>query len=175
MRFERITSPAHPMYERALALYQISFPSHEQRQLPSQEKILSDTAYHFTLIYDGEAFVGIILFWETEDFLYVEHFCIVPELRSRGYGRMALDHLAGKGNLILLEIDPPVDDIALRRKGFYERSGFVENPYPHVHPPYHRENKGHELTIMSCPRPVHSFECRKFQEYLAAYVMAGAF
>ena len=29
---------------------------------------------------------------------------------------------------MILEIDPPVDDISIRRRGFYERSGFVENP-----------------------------------------------
>ena len=35
------------------------------------------------------------------------------------------------------EIDPPTGDISRRRKGFYERGGFVENPYPHIRPPYH--------------------------------------
>jgi len=45
-----------------------------------------------------------------------------------------------------------VDEIARRRKGFYERCGYAENPYPHVHPPYHCGNKGHELVVMSAPR-----------------------
>lgn len=44
---------------------------------------------------------------QNESFLYIEHFCILPKT-------------------LMLEIDPPKDDISKRRKGFYERSGFTE-------------------------------------------------
>lgn len=33
MRFERITTAEHPMYEKALKLYKISFLEHEQREV----------------------------------------------------------------------------------------------------------------------------------------------
>ena len=49
---------------------------------------------------------------------------------------------------VILEIDPPVDSASQRRKAFYERCGFAENPY-HVHPPYRRGSRGHELVVMS--------------------------
>lgn len=32
MRFERLTSPQHPLYKRAMVLYADSFPPHEQRE-----------------------------------------------------------------------------------------------------------------------------------------------
>ena len=51
------------------------------------------------------------------------------------------------------EIDPPSDDISIHRKSFYERCGFKENAFSHVHPPYHKGNTGHELVIMSSPAP----------------------
>lgn len=54
MRFERLTSPQHPLYKRALAL------------------------------------------------------------------------LAADGLPVILEIDPPVDAVSIRRKGFYQRCGFKE-------------------------------------------------
>ena len=59
--------------------------------------------------------------------------------------------LAAEGKPVILEIDPPVDDLSHRRQGFYERAGYHANPYAHVHPPYHAANRGHALVVMSYP------------------------
>lgn len=175
MNFERLTSPSHPLYNRALELYQISFPFHEQREAPSQVAILQDDAYHFELVFDADIFVGIVLYWECSDFIYIEHFCILPEMRNRQYGQKVLALLQMQQKTLILEIDPPIDAISARRKGFYERCGFVPNPYPHVHPPYHKENKGHELVIMSSPKPISQAEYDAFSVYLKDRVMCNVF
>ena len=93
MTFERIPSPSHPLYADAMALYGISFPAHEQRETPSQTAILTHPDYHFTAILDGSTFVGDMLYWETPDFRYIEHFCILPALRGQRYGSRALSML----------------------------------------------------------------------------------
>lgn len=175
MNLKRITSPVHPAYKRALELYQISFPFHEQREVFSQAAILNNDDYHFDLIYDEDVFVGLILYWETLDFIYVEHFCILPEMRNKQYGQKGLLLLQEKQKTIILEIDPPIDEISIRRKGFYERCGFAENPYYHIHPPYHRGNKGHELVVMSNPAAITQSEYDAFREYLQDTIMDGAF
>ena len=175
MELHDITNTTHPMYPAARELYQISFPFHEQREAPSQAAILQSPDYHFGLLYDGEVFVGLALYWETEDFLYIEHLCIQPALRNRRYGQQALALLQEKGKPVILEIDPPVEELAKRRKGFYERCGFAAVPFPHVHPPYHRESKGHDLVIMSAPRPVTRAEYDRFAAYLRETVMDRAF
>lgn len=175
MDLKRVTGPDHPMYAEAMALYTISFPAHEQREPDSQEQILGKEDYHFDLLYDGDTFVGLILNWQWRDFIYIEHFCILPEFRNRGYGKQALDLLGRKGKTIILEIDPPVDSISRRRKGFYERCGFVENPYAHVHPPYHQGNQGHALTVMSRPGPIVPGTYAAFRKELEETVMAGAY
>ena len=87
-------------------------------------------------------------------FPFHEHFCILPDLRNKKYGQRALELLKEWGKSIILEIDPPVDEISLRRKSFYERAGYRENPFSHVHPPYHAGYSGHPLTVMSCPEPL---------------------
>ena len=138
MQLERLENLNHPMYDKAMELYKISFPVHEQREKDSQEEILKDKDYHFDLIYDEKVFVGLILYWETEDYIYVEHFCILPEARNQRYGARTLELLKEKGKAVILEIDPPIDEQSMRRKGFYERCEFVENSYVHIHPPYHR-------------------------------------
>ena len=175
IRFERVTSIAHKMYKSALQLYQISFPDHEQRESASQADILHDEEYHFDLIYGGDIYVGLILYWETSDFIYVEHFCILPDMRNKKYGQRALELLGRQGKKILLEIDPPIDKVSTSRKGFYERSGFAENPYPHIHPPYHKGNRGHNLVVMSYPAKITQAEYDHFNHYLEHHVMANVF
>ena len=175
LHFERVTNQMHPMYQRALELYQHSFPYHEQREAPSQAAILQNDAYHFDLIYDAETFIGLVLYWEFAGLRYTEHFCILPEMRNRQYGKRVLALLQEKGNTQILEIDPPVDEISIRRKGFYERCGFVENPYPHVHPPYHGGNQGHELVVMSSPARISQSEYDTFFAYLKDNIMKDAF
>lgn len=168
---KRITNILDPMYYEALKLYQISFPHHEQRERHSQNEIIKDHEYHFNLIYDEEVFVGLILYWEQEQFIYIEHFCILPEMRNKQYGDKTLALLAEQGKTTILEIDPPKDSISNRRKGFYERCGFVENFFTHIHPPYHSENKGHHLVIMTSPNQISKELFDTFSHYLKNRVM----
>ena len=89
MRLERVTSAAHPMYTQAMALYKKSFPPYEQREAPSQECILGEEDYNFALVYDGKLFVGLVLYWEAAEYLYIEHFtfCRLCETIVMGGGR----------------------------------------------------------------------------------------
>lgn len=178
MHFVRVTSAADSMYAAAMALYAQSFPAHEQRAAASQAAILRDPAYHFTLIFDDTTFVGMFLYWDAGRFLYVEHFCICPALRGKQYGQRALALLHAQadhnGKSVILEIDPPVDAVSIRRKGFYERAQYHANAFAHVHPPYHAENSGHALVVMSYPTPLTEAAYQKFARYLRDTVMAHA-
>lgn len=171
MNFVRLVSADNKMYQEAMALYRQSFPEHEQRENASQEAILQCGAYHYDLIYDEAIFVGLLLHWETADFTYIEHFCIDPAMRNNRYGQRALELLGKNGKTIILEIDPPIDDLSIRRRSFYERAGYRENPFSHVHPPYHKENAGHPLTVMSRPDVLTQTLYDKFRLYLEKTIM----
>lgn len=171
MRFERLMSTDSSLYDKGIELYSLSFPLHEQRESESQRQIMSHPDYHFNLIFNEDMFVGLMLCWETEDFIYVEHFCIFPELRNNNYGHLSLELLCRQGKTVILEIDPPVDEISNRRRRFYKRAGFVANPFAHVHPPYHIGNIGHELVVMSYPDKLSESEYSRFNKYLSEMVM----
>lgn len=173
MEIHRITQANDPFYQEALALYRISFPLHEQREEPSQTAILGNNAYHFDVVCDGSQFVGEILYWDLGGAYYIEHFCVLPALRNKHYGQKILQ--AYQNTPLILEIDPPVDEISIRRRGFYQRCGFVENPYPHIHPPYHVGNKGHDLVIMSSPEQLSANAYEKFNTFLRDTVMKNAY
>ena len=171
MIFKRIITENDPMFNTAIGLYKISFPIHEQRENKSQIEILGHANYHFNIIYDNDCFVGIILYWETKEFIYIEHFAIDPNLRNGGYGSKVLKQLTDKEKILILEIDPPIDEISIRRKGFYERIGFCENTYAHIHPPYQTNFEGHKLMVLSHPNIINQHTYNMFKNYLDDTVM----
>ena len=171
LRIKRLRTADDPIFAPAMALYAASFPQHEQRLEPSQRRIMAHEQYHFGILHDKEGFAGLALFWDAGAYLYVEHLCISPARRGQGLGTAALDLLAEAGKPVILEIDPPVDEISRRRQAFYERAGFIANPYPHIHPPYRPENSGHALGVMSRPRPRTAGAYAAIAAYLAHVVM----
>ena len=175
MIFKRLTDYLDSRFQEAWELYQESFPIYEQREYHSQLNILQEENYHFDLIYDEMLFVGIVLYWQIENYIYIEHFCILPSLRNKRYGQRVLSLLEKKYQGIILEIDLPIDDIACRRKEFYKRCGFVENDIKHIHPPYHQQDKGHSLMIMSYPNLLKQDEYDLFNIYLKNRIMKNAF
>ena len=76
MEFKRLTDGHHELFPKAMDLYKESFPLHEQRLPQSQQAIMSHPQYHFNLIYEGDIWIGLMLNWETDEYIYVEHFCI---------------------------------------------------------------------------------------------------
>ena len=120
----RMTDPESPYYRQAMELYAAGFPLHEQRIREKQEAVLNNPAYFCCSLWDGVGFAGLLMLWEGPGFTYVEHFAIQPELRGSGLGGRVMEKLMGQGKPVVLEIDPPVDETARRREGFYRRVGF---------------------------------------------------
>lgn len=174
MDFIRLHSAADRRFSEVFSLYRRSFPLHEQRLLPDQADALRHSDYHCCAIEEDGRFCGLLLYWETPGFLYVEHFAVCPELRGAGCGSRALAQLLKAPKPVILEIDPPEDDISLRRRGFYLRAGFCENAGPYTHPAYRRGNAPHRLVLLSAPAPLSAAARRDFCTYLRGTVMAGA-
>ncbi len=171
LEFVRIKSEKDEFFADAMKLYSVSFPLHEQRKSGAQKKVLKDCEYYFYVLLQGGVFAGAMLCWQSENFVYVEHFCILESLRGKGIGTAALEWLFSRGKTVILEIDPPCDAVSIRRKGFYEKAGFFENPYKHIHPPYREEYKGHELVIMSSGAKISEEKYSDFARYLTLRVM----
>lgn len=171
MHFERLCGSQHALYGQAMELYGASFPLHEQRPALSQAAALRHPEYHFELIFEGPEWVGLLLCWHAAQFIYVEHFCIRPQLRGRQYGQKAMELLAAQAKPIILEIDPPVDEVSLRRRGFYQRAGYHQNSFPHRHPPYRQGYQAHPLVVMSYPGPLGGAQYQAFAQYLRHTVM----
>ena len=93
--------------------------------------------------------IGLLTTWHFETFVYIEHFAIDPALRSQGYGTEALKtFISRQEKPIILEAEPPTDDITRRRIGFYQRNGLTMYDFPYIQPAYTPESKPVELRLM---------------------------
>lgn len=138
-----------PAEQQFIALYESAFPANERRPT-AQELALDDPRFEMRIIRHEGNFAGFITLWHFADFVYVEHFATLPELRGHGLGSRTLQTLRHESTKpIVLEVELPENDIALRRMAFYRRAGFVEMPQAYRQPPYTPENDGLPLRIMT--------------------------
>ena len=155
------------LYARAFSLYEAAFPVQERRDAREHQRVMENPDYRPAVLLEKGQFLGIVFYWETEGFIFLEHFATLPALRNQGIGARALAQLKAKGKPILLEIEPPEDELTNRRYGFYRRNGFVMNPHRHIQPKYHRGDPDLELKILSYPAPVDEAFYRHFRSYLS--------
>lgn len=174
LQFIPFESRSDKGWAEAWDLYEESFPRCERWNAQGYDRAFGDPRFEADGIWRGEEFIGILFHWNAGAYRYVEHLAVSPAVRGQNMGSKALAAFCRKVGRVILEIDPPVDEVARRREGFYLRCGFYPNPYPHVHPPYHRGKEGHTLVILSSPRPIGQGEYDRFNQYLQSRVMAGA-
>ncbi len=177
MTLERIQTDDSAEFKFCFELYQASFPAHEKRTWQDQVNALADDAYHYEVIKnDAKDILGILCTWKTAGFVYVEHFAILESARGKSVGSRALQLLIEETDLpIILEIDPPLDAISIRRKSFYERLGFVQNSYKYIHPSYRKDTHAHELTILSLPKltdEIYESFCRYQKDTILQYTQS---
>lgn len=174
MEWIRHTNMDEASFAPAFALYEQSFPLHEQRFAAHQAQAMGDPRFFCESVWENGELLALLFSWRLEDICYVEHYAVNSSLRGGGLGSQILREFCQREGKVVLEIDPLVDEISRRRKGFYERLGFCANPWPHAHPPYRKANAPHELIVMSWPRELSREEYDRFYRALAREVMAYA-
>ena len=151
-------------FEKVYALMDESFPPDERRPYGEQKALLDDEAYRILVLPapNGEV-QGFFCLWEFDTFLFVEHFAVNPAFRNGGVGsKMLAALLETTAKPVCLEVELPETEMARRRIGFYQRNGFVLNPYPYVQPPISAGRNPLPLAIMSAPRAIDQKEFDEF-------------
>lgn len=165
MFLHRMKSTEEEYYAPLISLYEANFAYPERHDAQEQKRILRCDCYYCCAVMDPMP-VGLAFFWETDDFLYLEHLCVDPVYRQRGYGSQILDLLKARGKQIILEIEPVVDTVTQKRRAFYERNGFVKNPYPHLQPKYHYEDADLPLWIFTSEGEIDPKRYEDFHAFL---------
>ena len=111
--------------------------------------------------------IGFFALWQFSEFLFVEHFAVAPPLRGKGMGSKMLSALKEKAKTpIVLEVELPETEIARRRIGFYERSGFHLNGFSYEQPSLGKGRSPVLLQLMSYPVPLSEEEFFQVKETL---------
>ena len=151
LQLNKIESQASPYWDSLALVYHTSFPIDEQRPIEDITRLIEhDLRFIAYAITDNsDTFVGMLTTWHFDEFIHIEHFAIVPALRSQGYGSKALQtYIATQRKPIILEAEPPTDDITRRRIQFYQRSGLTLHEYPYIQPAYTPERNPVPLRLM---------------------------
>lgn len=157
-------------------LYLESFPAHEIRSAASHAEAMRDAAFHPMIVRDENGtLLALLFYWQYDDSIYIEHLAVNPALRGRQIGTTLLNAfiLQHDGRQVLLEIDPPEDEVSVKRLRFYAHIGFVENNYAFTHPSYRRGPGAtpHRLVILSYGKELTPEAFARFEAYLRGHVM----
>ena len=142
-----------------------------KEQDAAQRTVMGKESYNFDLICEDGSFVGDIFYWESEDFIYVEHFCIVPDMRGGGLGKRALEHARQIGE----------NGNSRDRSSGGQRVGTpprflspcgIQDEFHRTHSSsVRKEYDGHRLKVMSFPRELSETEYENFASFLRNTVM----
>ncbi len=171
LQFIPFKSRSDKGWAEAWELYEKSFPYNERWNAEGYDRAFGDPNFEADGIWRGDEFIGILFHWGADGYRYVEHLAVSPALRGQNMGSAALSAFCRKVGRVILEIDPPVDDISIRRLHFYERLGFVANPYQYIHPSFRKPFTPHRLVLMSYPGAITYEEARSFADFVRETVL----
>lgn len=173
MQFKRIETGSEAQ-QQVWKLYVNSFPDYERRGIEAHINALADCLFYANEIYVDYKVIGLLFYWKFSNYIFIEHFAIDESLRGKNYGSLVLQKFISDNDdlLLILEIEPPIDDISNRRLRFYEKLGFKMNDYYYEHPSFSSINPHvHELKLMSYPRYITKDELIVFRENMRDRVL----
>lgn len=130
--------------------YLAAFPKEEQRELEDMSRLLiEEPRYHIWGIEYNKNIVGLLSYWELDEWVYGEHFAIDALCRGNGMGAEVMRLFSSKYDRIIFEVEPPEEEMACRRIGFYERLGFTLWDMPYLQPPYRAGENPVPLRLMT--------------------------
>lgn len=173
MELLRVSPTGSKLWDQVWRLYTDSFPDYERRRISSHARACEDAQFHTCIAVENGNLLALLFFWKYDNYIYIEHLAVLPSLRGRNIGTTLLKEFISlnENKKIILEIDPPVDEISKRRLAFYENIGFIDNGYSFIHPSYTKNGHKHELHILSYPEDIDDAEFERFETFLNECVL----
>lgn len=132
------------------SLYLTAFPQAERREITGLIQQISIYECIVNLIFADQKVAGFIIVWDLEEFVFIEHFAVEPNLRKLGIGEEAISVIRTQfQKTVFLETEIPHDELSSRRIGFYERNGFRKLGRTYFQPSYDGIKPEVELILMT--------------------------
>lgn len=126
-----------------------NFVIEEIRDFIDAQKVFDNEKYTIFHINENNINVGFMCIWTLQEFTFLEHFVVYQQFRCKGLGGLALDLLKNQSSPLVLECEPPITHMQIRRLNFYMRHGFHMYNFDYTQPPYRKHGVGCSLKLMS--------------------------
>jgi ribosomal protein S18 acetylase RimI-like enzyme len=148
--FKRITQADELALGEIKPLYENTFPQYERRTWDALLKLLAEPKMSLNTIISDQQFIGFVIYWKLEEWLYIEHFAIIPGMRGQQLGTGVIQLLlAEAGGKLILETEPAITGEAIRRIEFYQKLGLEVINHPYNQPAYRSEEKPFPMLLMT--------------------------
>lgn len=121
----RITEPTDIRLQKLIPLYKEAFPEEERRNIEQLERLIREkTEMYFNAIETDGVLAGLFIYWDMQDFYYLEHLAVFTSMRNLKVGQQVLDYIAEHlDGTRLLEVEPTTDEMTTRRVNYYVVTG----------------------------------------------------
>ena len=147
------------------------FSADERRSREAQRKILDVSWYHLYGYRAHGELMAFLAVWEFDTFLFVEHFAVRKSCRKRrtwsGTSDTADSAVQKTG---YTGGGTATGELEARRIAFYERNGFVMNPFEYMQPAMGEDRHAIPLRIMSYPKRLLADEFETMRDVLYCHV-----
>jgi GNAT superfamily N-acetyltransferase len=171
LAMKHVDSMNNELFTKSYHLLKNSFVPDELRDFTAE--LFNNHSFSMYAVLQDNRFIGATTFWTFDEFILVEYIVTDPSQRGQNVGTQVLQWLkiTSEGKLIIGEIDPPVTEIAVRRKNYFKRHGFHANDFDYIQPAYALNKAPVPMIIISHPQALDraTYEGIKNQIYRVVY------
>ena len=156
------TTKNNGIFYQLMELYELSFPETERRSIHQLEYLVSTRKNMFfnAMFFNGEL-CGLFVYWDMEDFYYLEHLAVFPHMLNKQIGTHLLEWVEKNlQGLRIMEVEPEQDEISSRRIGFYKRNNYKILDTNYTQPSYNTDYDEYPMWIMG------NSECNRLENFI---------
>lgn len=151
-------------FDRFYQILSNNFPTKEIKEYNYTKDTFHAGLYQVLTLKDNDQIVGIMSFYQHDDFRFIDYFAIDGSLKGKGMGSKMLQYFINLDDkMVILEVEHPEDEQSKRRIAFYQRNGlYLNDQFEYFVPPV--RNLKHRLYfhLMSSKRKINNIEFEKY-------------
>lgn len=151
-------------FDRFYQILSNNFPTKEIKEYNYMKDTFYAGLYQVLTLKDNDQIVGIMSFYQHDDFRFIDYFAIDGSLKGKGMGSEMLQYFINLDDkMVILEVEHPEDEQSKRRIAFYQRNGlYLNDQFEYFVPPV--RNLKHRLYfhLMSSKRKINNIEFEKY-------------
>ena len=111
-------------FDRFYQILSNNFPTKEIKEYNYMKDTFHAGLYQVLTLKDNDQIVGIMSFYQHDDFRFIDYFAIDGSLKGKGMGSKMLQYFINLDDkMVILEVEHPEDEQSKRRIAFYQRNG----------------------------------------------------